>query len=78
MAEQGKQGKALIGLAAIAQYLGSSRYAVKRAMKQQGLPAVRTPSGQWLSHRDAIDDWCLRIVLSGRRETTVKSASASE
>jgi len=57
------ESKILNGLAAIGDYLETSRAGIRRAIKDEGLPAKRTRTGTWRSHKDAIDLWCLKQVV---------------
>ncbi len=50
---------------AIAEYLGKHPNTIGRWIKYHDLPAMRMPSGHWMTTRDAITAW---IIAGGRAE----------
>ncbi len=60
----------LIGLRAIALYMGRSERTIRRWIDDHGFPAGMTPSGHWIASKQSIRDWVLvrgRQVVEQRR-----------
>ena len=60
----------LIGLRAIAAYMGRSDRTIRRWIDQHGFPAGMLPTGHWIASKQTIRDWILvrgRQVVEQRR-----------
>ncbi len=60
----------LIGLRAIARYMGRSERTIRRWIDEHGFSAGMTPSGHWIASKQSIRDWVLvrgREVVEQRR-----------
>ena len=53
----------LVGLRAIARYMGRSERTIRRWIDDQGFPAGMTPSGHWIASKQSIRDW---VLVRGR------------
>ncbi len=54
----------LIGLRAIARYMGVSERTIRRWIDEHGFPAGMLPTGHWIASKQSIRDW---VVVRGRQ-----------
>ena len=64
-------GEWLIGLRAIAAFMGRHERTMRRWIDDHGFPAGMVPSGHWIASKQSIRDWVLvrgRQTVERRRE----------
>ena len=54
----------LIGLRAIAAFMGRSDRTIRRWINDHGFPAGVIPSGHWIASKQSIRDW---VIVRGRQ-----------
>ncbi len=57
-------GEWLIGLRAIARFMGRHERTIRRWIDDHGFPAGMLPSGHWMASKQSIRDW---ILVRGRQ-----------
>jgi len=73
IAQPNRNPNMLEGIPSIATFIGKSYNTTLRWISHHGLPATKTPSGRWLSHKGLILQWMLagnRAELEARAKYT--------
>ncbi len=56
----------VVGLDAIGELFGRSRYTIRRWIEHQDFPASRLPDGSWTTSHSLIDGWLLERIAKQR------------
>jgi hypothetical protein len=71
-------GELVIGLSAIGNLFGRSRWTIMRWIKGEGFPACKLPDGSWVTDRELVRRWILaRHPLSLEQRSEVESGASS-
>ncbi len=72
----------LIGLRAIARFMGRHERTIRRWIDDHGFPAGMLPSGHWMASKIAIRDWVMmrgrQVVEKRRNEYQARMFSVSD
>ena len=75
-------GEWLIGLRAIARFMGRHERTMRRWIDDHGFPAGMLPSGHWIASKQSIRDWVLvrgrQIVEQRRIERLAQTSERSD
>ncbi len=58
--------KPIVGLDAIGQLFGRTRWTIRRWIDEEGFPAAWLPNGQWCTTTTLIDQWLLNRAEAQR------------